>query len=67
MFFVSNLEGIEDILYWEDFEEPVVLRVTLPDSFPLYADEAGEEVYPDAFPVYTTRHVPAKYITLVKR
>ena len=62
IFFVGNREGVEDILYWEDFEEPIVLRVSLPSDFPLHIDEAGKEIYPDACPMYTTRHVPSKYI-----
>lgn len=58
----SSRAASEDILYWEDLLDPIILVIDLPSRFLEREDEAGMKVYPEMEPVYVTRTIPPKYV-----
>jgi len=61
-FFTLQKPTYEDILYWEDLYDPIVVVVEIPASYDVWPDEAGNEIYPEVAPVYITRSLAPKHV-----
>lgn len=65
IFLASTLNGAFTAAEWTDAREPVILRVRVPETVPVYIDEVTRETCPEVEAVYVTSNISPSNIQVI--